>query len=51
MTILPYICDCIMGFVSSHLKAFRLQMVVHADRTSTTSFNLGSWIRNPQYAD
>lgn len=35
-------CNCIMGFVSSHLKAFRLQMIVHADTASTTSSNFGS---------
>ena len=30
MTILPYICNCKMGFVSNCMKAFKLQMVVQA---------------------
>ena len=37
MTILPYICNCITGFVSNFLKAFRLQMVVQAP-TSARAF-------------
>ena len=39
MTILPYICNCIMGFVSIHLKAFKLQMVVQAPMAATNSSN------------
>ena len=39
MPILPCICNCIMGFVSSHLKAFQLQMVVQAPMSATTSSN------------
>ena len=39
MTILPYIYNCIMGFVPNHLKAFRLQMVVQAPTSATTSSN------------
>ena len=39
MTLLPYICNCTMGFVSNCLKAFKLQMVVQAPRSATTSYN------------
>ena len=39
VTTLPYICNCKMGFVSNHLKAFRLQMVVQAPTSATTSSN------------
>ena len=39
MTILPYICNYIMGFVSNHLKAFKLQMVVQAPMSATASSN------------
>ena len=38
MTILPYICNCIMEF-SNHLKAFKLQMVVQAPMSATASSN------------
>ena len=38
MTILPYICNCIMGF-SNRLKAFNLQMVVQAPMSATASSN------------
>ena len=38
MTVLPYICNYKMGFVSNPLKAFKLQMVVQAP-TSTTAFS------------
>ena len=50
MTILPYICNCIMGF-SSHLKYFNLQIVVRAPMSATASskYYLGSWIKDPQY--
>ena len=33
----PCICNCITGFVSNHLKAFKLQMVVQAPTSATTS--------------
>ena len=51
MTILPYICNCITGFVSNGLKTFKLQMVVQAPTSATASSNyyLGPWIRDPQY--
>jgi len=39
MTILPYIRNCITGFISSCLKAFRLQKIVHAPTISTASSN------------
>jgi len=35
MTILPYICNCIMGFVSNCLKAFKLQIVVQTPTSAT----------------
>ena len=38
MTILPYVCNCIMGF-SNRLKAFKLQMVVQAPTRAITSSN------------
>ena len=37
MTILPYICNCVIGFVSSHMKAFKLQMVVQVPMSTTAS--------------
>ena len=39
MTILPYICNFIMGFVSNCLKAFKLQMVAQAPTSATASSN------------
>ena len=39
MALLPYIYNCKMGFVSNRLKAFRLQMVVQAPTSATTSSN------------
>ena len=39
MTILPYICNSTTGFVSNHLKAFKLQMVVQAPMSATVSSN------------
>ena len=39
MTVLPYICDCKTGFVSNHLNAFNLQMVVQALASATASSN------------
>ena len=39
MTILPYICNCIMGFVSNHVKAYCLQMVVQTPTSLTVSSN------------
>ena len=38
MTLLPYFCNCIMGF-SNRLKAFKLQMVVQAPTSVTPSSN------------
>ena len=35
----PYTCNCVTGFVSNHLKAFKLQMVVQAPTSATTSSN------------
>ena len=39
MTISPYICNCITGFVSNRLKASELQMVVQVPMSATASFN------------
>ena len=39
MTILPYICNCITGFVSNGLKAFKLQMFVQVPKSATASSN------------
>ena len=33
----PCICNCVTGFVSSHMKAFKLQMVVQAPTCATAS--------------
>ena len=33
----PCICNCITGFVSNHLKAFKLQMVFQAPMSVTAS--------------
>ena len=40
----PCICDSVTGFVSKHLKAFKLQMVVQAPISATATYNcyLGS---------
>ena len=35
----PCICNCGAGFVSSHMKAFKLQMVVQTLATGATSFS------------
>ena len=35
----PCICNCIMGFISNHLKAFSLQMVVQIPTSVTGSSN------------
>ena len=35
----PCICNCVTGFVSNHLKAFKLQMVVQAPTSATASSN------------
>ena len=35
----PCICNCATGFVSNCLKAFKLQMVVQAPTSATTSSN------------
>ena len=39
MTVLPYICNCKMWFVSNRLKAFKLQLVVQASGSATASSN------------
>ena len=39
MTIWPYICNRITGFVSNRLKASKLQMVVQVPMSATASFN------------
>jgi len=39
MTILPYIWNCVIGFVSSRMKVFKLQMVVQAPTNATASSN------------
>ena len=33
----PCICNCITGFVSSHIKAFKLQMVAQTSATAAAS--------------
>ena len=35
----PCICNCVTGFVSSRMKAFKLQMVAHTLATSAASSN------------
>ena len=47
----PCTCNCVTGFVSNHLKAFKLQTVVQAPRSATdsSSYYLGPQIRDPQY--
>ena len=35
----PCICNCVIGFVSCHMKAFKLQMVVEAPTSATASSN------------
>ena len=34
-----YICNCITGFVSSRMKAFKLQMVAQTPATAAASSN------------
>ena len=34
-----YICNCITGFVSSRMKAFKLQMVAQTPATAVASSN------------
>ena len=45
MTILPYICNCKMGFVSNRLKALKLQMAVRVPTSAVASPNYywGRW--------
>ena len=47
------ICNCVTGFVSSHMKAFKLQMVAQTPAITAASSNyyLGPWIRHPHYED
>ena len=35
----PCFCNFVTGFVSNHLKAFKLQMVFQAPMSATASFN------------
>ena len=35
----PCICNCVAGFVSNRLKAFKLQIVVQAPTRATASSN------------
>ena len=35
----PCICNCITGFVSSRMKAFKLQMVAQTPATAVASSN------------
>ena len=39
MTILPYIYNCVTGFVSNYLKTFKVKMVVQALASATGSPN------------
>ena len=40
----PCICNCVTGFVSSHMKALKLQMVAqtHAITAASPDYSLGS---------
>ena len=35
----PCICNCVTGFLSNHLKAFKLQMLAQAVTSATASSN------------
>ena len=47
----PCTRNCVTGFVSNHLKAFKSQTVVQAPMSATdsSSYYLGPQIRDPQY--
>ena len=48
----PCICNCVIGFVSSHMKSFKLQMVVQVPMSATASSNyyyMGPLDQRPQY--
>ena len=47
----PWICNCVDGFISSCMNAFKLQMVAQTPVTATASsiYYLDPWIRDPQY--
>ena len=45
----PCICNCVIEFVSSCMKAFKLQMIVQVPMNATASSNYYLWIRDPQY--
>ena len=49
MTILSYICNCKMGFVSNCLKAFKLHMAVQVPTIAAASPNyyLGLLVKDP----
>ena len=39
LTMLPYICNCVTKFVSSRMKAFKLQIVAQTPATAAPSSN------------
>ena len=45
----PYTCNCVTGFVSSHIKAFKLQMVAQTPATAaaSSSYYLGPLDQRP----
>ena len=48
----PCIYNCVIGFVSSRMKSFKLQMVVQAPMSATASSNyyyMGPLDQRPQY--
>ena len=47
------ICNCVAGFVSSCMTAFKLQMVAQTPETvaAPSNYYLGPWIRDLQYED
>ena len=45
----PCICNCVIGFVSSGMKAFMLQKVVQALPVQQPPPTWGLWIRDSQY--
>ena len=51
LAVAPYICNCIVNFVSKQHEAFKLQMIVKLLPLSQAppAITWGSWIRDPQY--
>ena len=47
----PYICNCVIGFVSSRMKVFRLRMVSRllGVPQPPPAITWGPWVRGPQY--